>query len=585
MRKGMILLLCSFLITGVIYSCGGGGGGSSAPPVSSSPMITGTAASGAAHGHRPIEIGDGGGNHGSGETDDNGNFSIPSTGLTPPFLLRVITSAPTATLYSVSADLNASTTINITPLTDLIIRAWYSAQTPSVSIDLAFADLQNHPAPSPSVVSYIHDLIKNVVQLWLDKNGVTSSDFNLISTPFTAGTITVPGTGLDTVLHQALVNAATGQIVISDGTTTQNSVLTAFLSSLTTSNTTVSSSSGSVIGSGHNDLTTVPTDTAMQAALDGINTTLANMATTINTTPSLTYTHLTQYVDPTALNDGLDQTMMAYALTSAALKAKAAGKSVLYQVESIRSLNTISNVAELRIKGLGLATFKLDSGSGNWLILGNGRLANIAVNATMNTRYDLPSASGPKMTVKVEAPQGLVTGVTVSGGGIWNAATDTIPDNVVGPGYNLDRFWFDSGALPSLPPKDTPFLVSITTATGLIVDYTIPSNAYTTEPSTITNPGVLATLTPGVKFTIQWSKPLTFPVRGMGVGVQAYNGGRSGATLVCPADSVIMAGSGVTSADVIVPTMCGGVLVGAFNLDIGINGLNGENVSITYAWH
>ncbi len=583
-----VVLIVLLLIVPVVLSCGGGGGGSAPPAAPKAPGIYGTAASGIGHPHRPIEGGDKDGNPINGETDGDGNFILPTNGRTPPYLLRVITSTtPTTMLYSVSADENAATTINITPLTDLIIRSWYSAQTPSVSIDYAFNNLPTHPAPKPESVSVIHNLIKNVVQLWLDKNGVTSSDFNLISTPFTAGTITVPGTGLDKVLDQAWVNAATGRIVISNGTTTQNSTLNAFLSSLTASTTTVSQVTGSTVESGNNDMTVVTTDTAKQSALAGINTTLASIANTINARGLLlSSADLKPYLDPSLVNDGFNQDQFAQVLRMMALSAKASGQTVLYTLKVIKSLDTTTNVAEVRLDGIGPAYFKKISGQ--WLISGNGRVANIAVTAVMNTRQGINDCAGlcdgTKMTVKVDALQGTVSSVTITGGGFWNTATVPWVSNVTGYGINLDRFWLDSNHLDKLPAKDTPFQVLVTTTTGTTIAYPILSNAYTTEPIFVTNltGGAIGVAKLGSPLTVNWTKPTTFPIRGMGLSYQAYNGPRGGSsTTVCTAMGT-MSDPTVASATVTIPQICNGKSVVSVNLDVGVNGVNGESATVTY---
>jgi hypothetical protein len=576
-------------IVPLLLSCGGGGGGGSVP-VTKAPGIYGTAASGLAHGHQPIEIGDDEGHKVNGETDGDGNFVIPTTGLKPPYLLMV-TTATGSKLYSVSADLNAATTINITPLTDLIIRSWYSAQTPSVTIEDAFADPVSHPAPKPDSVSLIHNLIKNVVQLWLDKNDVTSSDFNLISTPFTAGTITVPGTGLDKVLDQAWVNAATGQIVISNGTTTQNSTLNAFLSSLTASTTTVSQVTGSAVDSGNNDMTVVTTDAAKQAALAGINTTLADIANTINARGLfLTAADLLPYLDPSLVNDGFTQIPFAQILRMMALSAKASRQSIFYTLKVIKALDTTTNVAEVRLDGIGPAFFKKDPASGKWLISGNGRAANIAVSAVMNTRQGINPCpgvcDGTKMTVKVDALQGMIGNVTVTGGGFWNSAAVPWVSNVAVTGtvINLDRFWLDSNHLASLPAKDTPFQVIVTPVSGPTVTYTIMSNAYTTEPISITNlsGSTIDVAKLNTPLTVTWTKPISFPIQGMIFGYQAYAPSRTAPSPLVCTGGVNLSGTAAPSATVIILPTCQGTNVGSVNLDVVVNGVNGESSTITY---
>src|SRR5262249_19071588 len=112
--------------------------------------------------------------------------------------------------YSVSADADAASVVNVTPLTDLIIRSWYSVQ----NLDVAdgFADPVTNPPPSPTEVSLISNVVVQVTALWLQQAGVDTTNFNPINTPSTAA-----GTGVDQVLDQTTINTDTGQITITDG--------------------------------------------------------------------------------------------------------------------------------------------------------------------------------------------------------------------------------------------------------------------------------------------------------------------------------------------------------------------------------
>ena len=133
--------------------------------------------------------------------------------------------AGNSTLYSVSADSNTSTTINITPLTDMIIRSWYTAQ--GASVDTAFTTPAVNPPPTATDVKVISSVVLGIVQGWLQTSGVTTGNFNLISTPFTAN-----GNGVDAVLDQTSVTANNGTItavVTGSGSSagiTQNSTIT-----------------------------------------------------------------------------------------------------------------------------------------------------------------------------------------------------------------------------------------------------------------------------------------------------------------------------------------------------------------------
>ena len=105
----------------------------------------GTAATGSAIVGASVTLVDSNGTQVTTKTDSAGNFSLSSTGLTPPFLVKVVTASASTngyaagtTFYSVS-DQASPSVINITPLTDLIIRNWYAAQSTPVSLDTAFS--------------------------------------------------------------------------------------------------------------------------------------------------------------------------------------------------------------------------------------------------------------------------------------------------------------------------------------------------------------------------------------------------------------------------------------------------------------
>jgi len=137
----------------------------------------------------------------------------------------MLSSLPQKTLYSVSADTNTATTINITtadgPHRTVVV---YKAK--GLDIDVEFGKGCAHSDLTPETIAIVHDTIKNVVQLWLNTSSVSGDDINLISTPFSAN-----GLGIDQVLDRVWVSAAQDQLLISSGTTTQYTTLKFFLRS------------------------------------------------------------------------------------------------------------------------------------------------------------------------------------------------------------------------------------------------------------------------------------------------------------------------------------------------------------------
>ena len=177
--------------------------------------------------------------------------------------------------------------------------------------------------------------------------------------------------------------------------------------------------------------------------------------------------------------------------------------------------------------------------------------------------------------------------VAVTGGGFWG--TTNVPKvstvAITGTAITLDRFWLDSNHLANLPAKETPFLVTVTTSTGLAVPYTIKSNAYTTEPIFINNlPGVgaISEAKLGSPLTVTWTKPTSYAIQDMYFGYQAYSPSRSDPSPTVCTGGVTMSGTAAPSATVTIPATCQGGSVGSVNLDVSVNGVNGEASTITY---
>ena len=64
-----------------------------------------------------------------------------------------------------SADPNANTTINVTPLTDMIVRSWYTVQ--GTTVNTAFTSPGTYSPPTPTDVKVISSVVLSIVQGWL----------------------------------------------------------------------------------------------------------------------------------------------------------------------------------------------------------------------------------------------------------------------------------------------------------------------------------------------------------------------------------------------------------------------------------
>ena len=578
MASGIALLSATLALTHC--SSGGGGGGGGTP--SSQFSLSGTAASGKPLAGAALILKDSLGQSRSATTASDGTYSLDTTGLTPPFLVQIAAGGGT-TLYSVSADANAKTTVNVTPFTDVIIRSWYGVQ--GVSVDTAFSAPASNPAPTPAAVSIIGSIVQNTVQLWLNQAGVTSGTFNLISTPFTAN-----GTGVDLVLDQSTVNPSTGSVVISDGTTTQNSQLTVDTS---TGSIAVSTTTAGPNGtSSSSNTTVVPVQTAQQTALSAITAKLADFAAVVNAKgAALTTADVLPFLDPGLINDGLTRDQFAQDAV-----ASLAGHTISFTVLAIKDLDTTNSVADvlfLLSQSQGGETqtettdFFFKQVGGSWLLSGNQRIASVNVDAEMRTNQGaFGGNNGPDINVDVQPPQGLLSGVTISGGGIWTGAALTQSGIVSDPSGTLDHFFINSGPLQpnQLPAAGAPFTVTLAKTAGGTTSYTLPINSWTTEAISITSP-TGSTLTDahlGSPLTVTWTLPTTFPIARIKLSALTFTGDQTlPTTIQCDAEGPLL-GIKAATATITIPSICSGQPVVQANLNLSVEGVNGEREEVIY---
>ena len=149
--------------------------------------ISGTVSTGAPVTRATVSLVDSLGTARSGKTDTKGNYKIRTTGIKPPFMLKVPTNS--GTLYSVSADYDTTTTVNLTPLTDIILRSWCGTKVTDAAT--AFGNPVGFPPPAPADVLLLHTALQNTIEPWLQAGGINISGFNAISMPFKADGIGV----------------------------------------------------------------------------------------------------------------------------------------------------------------------------------------------------------------------------------------------------------------------------------------------------------------------------------------------------------------------------------------------------------
>lgn len=540
--------------------------------------VTGTAASGSPLTAAAVTLVDAKGVTRSATTASDGTFTLLTGGLTPPFVIKVLPTSGNA-LYSVSADANANSVVNVDPLTDLIIRSWYSTQ--GQTVDAGFASPGTLPPPSPAQVQLISNIVLQVTQLWLTNNGVDTSTFNLISTPFSAN-----GTGFDKVLDQTTVNPGAGTVKITDGTTTQNSTVTY---NTTTSAVTINSSTSNGTSTSVSSVSTIaPTQTAQAAALAGITTTMNSFVATLNAKgAALTSADLSPYIAPNALNDGLGP-----ALWTDSIVTDLRGQTGSVTVTSLNSLDSTNTIADATFNfseaggGTQSLDFQFQNVNGTWLIGGNQRITNLSFSAEMRTNQGAQTTgSGPDINVDVQAPQGTVTAVTMSGGGIWsNTPTQAsgqvdqtfTPTPTTSEDIFFDHSYLEADSLTTLIPAGTAFTATVTPKTGNAVTYNLLTNAFTTDPVIVTGltSSSMSSLTLGQPTTYHWTLPTTYAIGRVKLNVLVFVGNQS-TSLSCEAKGSNLAAN-ATSGSVTIPATCNGQPVVQVNINLVVTGINGE---------
>ena len=568
--------------------------------------VTGTASLGAAIVGAGVTLVDAYGTTVAGTTASDGTFTLNSSGLTPPYLVKVVTAKASGafpagtTLYSVSADGNVSTHINVHVLSDLILRSFYSAQ--DIDPAAAFASPMGANAPpTPLSVQALASLVIPAVQLWLNNASVnatagppSSGSTNLISSPFTAYPAGVtPKSGLDAALH--LITAETidpgnvTNVTITNGTVTETITPSYSAGDVTLDTVTSITGGGTSTGSFAGLVITG----ANQSVVSGIDAELAVFAAIVNANGSaLTAAELLPVYAPDYVNGGFNATLAASAFVP-----NVAGITInSLQVQSLVSLNASTNVADV------IAAFNVTQGGqtqsgtqewffklegGTWLLYGDQRIASLELQAGGRHYEGTGNFTGNIVEVGVEAPVGTISGASVtsnlsiwpSGGGSTNTVTLAHHPTLQSFPVNLSEFGADSNPILPYPQHviaaGTPFTFTITPVSGPPVQYTANTQADTTETISITSPSAtgLANAHLGSPLFVSWTLPQTFAITNIDVAGVTFNGPEnSPTTLEC--DVNVNPATNATSASITLPATCGGLPVVNAWVRVGVGGLN-----------
>jgi hypothetical protein len=613
-----ILLLLALFTTAMLAACGGGSGdlfNVGAPTDTSSPgtqdpppgtqdpppgdggspgtggtgtpaptgTVSGTAATGAPIAGALVTLKDSANRSATATTGASGGFTVDSSSLTPPFLLQVALPAGRQ-LFSVSTDANVTATINVTPLTDVVVRTWYGVQ--GQSADAAFGNPVAAPPPAPAQVQAIANMLVNNLQLAIRANAAPITDpLDLIAKPFTAD-----GTGIDKLLDNTRVTLRSdgADLLLTAGTATQATTLA--FSTTTASVTASSTTTQGAITTSVQSTDVVPVQNAQLAALDQLAASIDAVAGIINSKGSaLTAADLEPFFDPDLRHQGQNRAQMLAELVQ---DFQQGGRTIAIGIDRVRSLDLAAGRAEIVLR-LALTVngqtdverdtdFFARDAQGQWRFSGDGRIAQVSVHAEGRRNQGLFTGdNGPSINLDVRPPKDTVTSVTVSSSGLPAASLQRGPIEVLPTGVQLDVFFGNTGPLSgTLPAAGLPVTFTLEQAAGGSVAHTLPLNAFTTELIEFTAP--TGTTVRAGTANVAWTLPTTYVVDRIQLGVLAFTGDQTvGAGFQCIEDTIVSPTA--TTAVVTIPATCNGERVLTVNLNVDTNGLNGERSTVVYS--
>ena len=432
-------------------------------------------------------------------------------------------------------------------------------------------------------------VILQSILVWINRAGLDSATFNPISTPFIAN-----GTGFDGVLHNSTINLSTGKLNLSDGSTTQTSTITYTIgAALIAINSITSGSKGTSVSLLS---TAVPVNPALQAAVAGMTDTMDNFAATVNSRQgALASADMLPLLANDAVNDGWSRSDYAGILAGGFRPPGTATVTLAFTLLRIKSLDIGSGRGEaifsrsLTLNGLQGRPAEQDmffeNAGGAWLLEGDHQIGGVSLSS--GAVFGENPVQEMIFSASADAPQGTVSSVSVSGGGIWNNAA--LGKNIgvplgaftTGPVlFPVDDFLIPTPVTLSSPlPAGAPFTFSFVPATGPPVSYVLPSPAATTETIAITAPATrsLSGIALGQPLQVNWTQPTTFAVASAAVSVVVSNSSGPGGNL-CPADVGVANPGTTTSASVTIPSACLGT-VAALTISVNLAGPNGESAS------
>lgn len=351
MKRSIQWLFAASLST-LLAACGGSGGGSTTatnptPNVSQSTTVSGTAAAGAAL-SGVVEVKGANGKSVTAPIDANGHFSVDTTGLTAPMILqaRGVAGGHAYVLSSVATQGDLGGTVNITPLTDLVVGNVVGDDSAAFFASPDFSRLV-----ADAIKSAVTQLISRLGPL-LTASGLPS-DEDVLHAPFTAD-----HSGMDSLLDLIEV-----KVDASANTATISYRLGGAVTPIT----------DDFSNPADNTVLDVPSDTATSIdALGAIATRIRDFnALFANGIP--TSAQVGAYFDAGFLMSGTDKAAIITYFTSAdpTIKADADKSRKALEAFTLVSLDTAASPQTATIR-FGANTMNLSNDGTGWMLLGNG---------------------------------------------------------------------------------------------------------------------------------------------------------------------------------------------------------------------
>lgn len=639
-----VLIVCL-----VLNACSGGGGGGSTPAapgggggggVTPPTTVSGVAATGAPLALATVTLKDQNGVTKTKITDALGAYSIDITGLTPPFLLQVVSANGTTTLFSAAS---AGGTANIHPFTNLAVQTYYQAAlgTPASS---TFAVVSSSSLlPSQTDLGNLATTLNGILGPTLLQVGVSSPGaFNIFSTAFTANQ-----PGFDQLLQNTQFTGL--NFVVTTGTLTQNVTVTAGSGAISFANATSDTGTATSSSSSSNvtiAATTQQQQSAQQAAVTAIQTLWTNLAAIANSKgSSLTAADIAPFVDVNYLDRGVNATVFKQNVAN-----------TFKQGVSITSIGPVYNFTEANNQTLISAAVTVQVGTGNssvrfilgglngvddgrpgWIyikqtdgsfkLFGDQSIAymNLFVNSGVNYTSAGASAVGTSMIITAHAPFatppsnnlgiGTVSSVTVANTGtnallptcsgnqpfaLNRSASMTLteqqtvipPFGAVAVTDNGDEVFQDAActgtAISSTPPAGTTYNVTFTPVAGAANNIAAQIHSQSNEAAHLVtingvNPGTFLTgknvaNVTGTQFALAWALPTTFAVENVSISTSVIEANGSSEETSTELGPIATSGSTIA----IPAALSNGHPTTQVRIGLFFFGVNGERISASF---